>query len=250
MKTSNNRQALLFVFIAIFFFSLPGLNAQECTVLIPQTNKTGNVHPAKNAVITYRPRGRSISAPMVDKTIVKVKKTGGMARGEVKIYANNQLKYTVNFANGNSPTAWISRTLQGVSPNQVKVTINNKSAGFNLKYAINFSKVYSNLLRGEYYDMEIAPNMGEEQMITASTSCTRKIELRVSKQRGTYGRGVAYIYDGRNTNGRLLRTYNIPEQRGVAQRINVTAPTGYVTVKVRNTHPSTPLKVRITAKVD
>lgn len=249
MKTLNFRNLLLLCLLVLIGAFLPRLQAQECTVLLPETNKSGTVHPAKNAVIDYKPQ-RTARGIDYDRTIVRVRKTGGMASGEVKIYADNQLKYTIPFQNGNSPTPWIERSLDGVGPGAVRVTVNNQSVGYFLKYSCHFQVVYSQLFGpAGYAELEVAPNMGEQIISTHSTACSRKVKVSISKVRGTYGKGTAYIYDGTDITRSPIATYNIPEQRGVAQEMDLTIPSGKMTIKVVNTHPSTPLKVRARAFV-
>lgn len=225
-----------FYLIGSFFLSaflLAGsLQAQGCYKLLRY--KKGIVHPAVNAVV------KKHSA--YDPVRIRIKKTGGMAKGTAKIYIGGQYKGKIDFQNGNTPTSWKVRNYTGARNKEVKVVVDNKSVGFTFNYQLE--------IRGD--QMSLAPFV-EEGTLSADFGsvdinyrpCSGRARIRVSQTYPTHTEGRVYIYEtGRQS---PLVTRSIPRQKGVVQPIIVESDE-QLRIRIVNLTDDGPLDYRLSAE--
>ena len=113
----------LLVAFSTLSFTYSNENTEDANILLIDTR--GTVLSAYPAVITFNSK--------TTKTRIKLIKTGGRAKTEVKVYYNDVYRGKMNFSNGNSrPTKFI--TITNPRNAKIKVIISNHSMTNTFKY--------------------------------------------------------------------------------------------------------------------
>lgn len=122
-------QITILTFLIVILFSINSFkaNAQTCNAVM--LSETGTVLSAK--------KGQVSVMSSADKATVKIKKTSGRAKTDVRVYVDgNLVNSDLNFANGNYTSGYRTKVLNNVNGKNIMVQIDNKSVGHTFGYEV------------------------------------------------------------------------------------------------------------------
>jgi hypothetical protein len=123
----NQTTILTFLIVILFSINSFKANAQTCNAVM--LSETGTVLSAK--------KGQVSVMSSADKATVKIKKTSGRAKTDVRVYVDgNLVNSDLNFANGNYTSGYRTKVLNNVNGKNIMVQIDNKSVGHTFGYEV------------------------------------------------------------------------------------------------------------------
>lgn len=155
---------------ALLFATLFSVNAQTC--LLPMLTETGTVLSAK--------KGQHSVVASGDQVTVKIKKTSGRAKTDVRVYVEGQLVNSqLDFSNGNYTTDYRTKTLNNVQGKNIMVQIDNKSVGNKFGYKLVIEGHTRSLMKPNavvQHDKISGPGNKEKFYYTRAT-CGNKVRV-------------------------------------------------------------------------
>ncbi|KPQ19235.1 MAG: hypothetical protein HLUCCX10_03410 [Algoriphagus marincola HL-49] len=155
-------------------------SAQTC--FAEMLSETGNVLSAKKGQVSVR--------SSADQAIVKVAKTGGRAKTDVRVYVDGQLRPSnLNFANGNYTTDYRTLTLNNVQGKNIMVQVDNKSVGHTFSYSVKIEGETRSLMRpAGLQEDKVLVNQKKTYYTRATCGNRVRVLMRETKPARSYGK--------------------------------------------------------------
>ncbi|MCI4667535.1 MAG: hypothetical protein MRZ79_05185 [Bacteroidia bacterium] len=220
---------ITFVSLFFLFFMAQGTASAQCTKNIK--SRTGTVYAAGPAKTTFKATGNTVT--------VKVNKTGGRAETRVNVYANNQLKKTYQFPNGNYSREKVL-AVNGVKNKTIRVDIINQSVGNKFEYRLNcFSAAPASL--GSVSGL-LAGQGKKTQTFDRVCSSKKRIKITVTRQ-GGQAKGIITV----KKNGRQIATRVFGKNEKSVPLTYSNAGNARYTVELKNVSVGNTIKYRMSA---
>ncbi|WP_087940969.1 hypothetical protein [Algoriphagus faecimaris] len=179
MKNPQIKFLMLFVLVTL---SGIGRQASAQTCYAEMLSETGTVLSAKKGQVSVR--------SSADQAVVKIAKTGGRAKTDVRVYVDGQLRPSdLNFANGNYTTDYRNLTLNNVQGKNIMVQVDNKSVGHTFSYAVKIEGETRSLIRpAGLQEDKVLVNQKKTYYTRATCGNRVRILMRETKSARSYGK--------------------------------------------------------------
>jgi ribosomal protein S6E (S10) len=178
MKNLGKSISLMSTLI-LLLFAVETLQAQHCGMV--------TMYKSSGQVLSAKKGERSVNST-ANRVQVKIRKTGGRAQTDVRVYVDGQLINTnLNFANGNYTSDWRTHLLTNVMGKNIMVQVDNRSVGHTFSYDIELEGNTNSLMfQGEPYDWSIGGS-NNRRTLSMRQSCTGRAKISITaRKRGNY----------------------------------------------------------------